>query len=145
MKKNSGTNISFASYIYAALAHIFWPLLIAGIATTILSLMNIDISKLVNNEQFYQAAVTFTTGALISVFLAVFASPAKHIERLRELSGTTTIYFVAILDLVIIVLSGLGLNNSISLLSMSILFIVAALMIDAVYMIMRLVYISFKD
>lgn len=132
-------------YVLAAVKHICLPLAFAGLVVLVLSFIEISLAQYVKSEGFYQAAITFTTGALISVFLAVFGSSAKRIQRLRNLPGATTIYFVAILDLILIVFAGLGIDHDISQIANAALLVTTTLMIDTIYMIMRLVYISFKE
>ena len=95
---------------------------------------------MLNQEQFYQAAVTFTTGAMIAIFVAVFYSDAKRIKVIRELPGATTIYLVVLFDLIIITLAGLFLQDD----QLMPIIIVIFYMIHLVYVIARLAGLALK-
>lgn len=93
-----------------------------------------------NFSEFYQSIVTFTTGAMIAVFLGVFFSEADRMKYIREHKGSFTLFIAIILNLLVIVGLGLIVDKAHYISVFTSVIIVTTL--DIVYLIMCLVKIS---
>jgi hypothetical protein len=116
---------------------------VTALATGYVATKTIPMSfvAMLNQEQFYQAAVTFTTGAMIAIFVAVFYSDAKRMKVLRELPGALTIYMVVLFDLMVITFTGLFLEDG----RLTPLIIVIFYVTHLVYVIARLAGLALKN
>lgn len=80
-----------------------------ALATFILSAVLLPWRSVVhdmNLELFYSGVITFATGAMIALFIAVFYSDHKKVKFFTELNQAKTLCYVIIANLIIIVFSG---------------------------------------
>lgn len=85
--------------------HLLMELVITGVLTAVLLPFRAQIVTL-NVELIYQGVVTYATGAMIAIFLAVFHSDNAGMRLLRNHPHSRTIYYIIMNDLLFVVASG---------------------------------------
>jgi len=109
--------------------HFLATALVATGALTLLGLyFQLKIIDL-NISLLYQGVVTYATGAMIAIFIAIFHSDDSRILLLRRHQHAKTIYSTIVTDLIVLVASGLFILSPNIALSQQINTIVLATMI----------------
>jgi hypothetical protein len=92
---------------------------------------------------YYQALITFITGSMIAIFLAVFYSDSIKIKYARHHRGALTLYILILLELIILVVSGLFVRDGST--APLVLVIMTTVMLDVTYIIARLISLALAD
>lgn len=88
------------------LKYVLLAVIVGYFASWIIAQLNIE-PELFKKGDFMGALVTFSTGAMVSIFLAVFHSSNEKLSMLREKYHAKTLYLlVVVCNALIVVLSG---------------------------------------
>jgi hypothetical protein len=104
-------------------------------------LYNLDIGTL------YAGIATFTTGAMITIFLAAFFSENVRMNLLRNSRHSHTIFYMILTDLLAIIGSGIFINTTVAhahFLRMMALIIMIIFTLNLTAMVLRLVNLLLK-
>lgn len=127
------------TYLYGIGMHLLSGAFVSALLWWLSKFVNYSLGE-INFNLFYQAAITFTTGAMIAILLAVFYSDNVRIRVAREHRAAFTFFAVIIAEMVTMVFSGLFIDRSPT--NVLALILVCVCMVDMSYLVLRLAYLA---
>lgn len=95
-----------------------------------------------NASSYYQALVTFVTGSMIAIFLAVFYSDSIRAKFIQKHKAALTLYMVILLELIALVTCGLFVRDSHT--APLCIVLITLVMLDITSLVARLIAIALK-
>jgi len=135
---------------------VIWEIILAGIATIILSLIASNLLKALNYELVMQSYVALNSGIVIAIFIALFHGTNKNIEIFKQFrNASRQVYVIFLINSVIVcfvsvLVHNISLKPEIVVLDNQIGFNIFALSIASIvtlkniYLIYRLLQINFR-